>query len=119
MCMYSGGETRAALVVYAFWRCRSCFRLCVCTPAWCTVCCSLCACVCVCAAFGPLVNCCYSLWQLLSGAGGGAKNKKKAFGMLTQAADLGFAPAMYSLALCYTNGDGVKKSPEDAFRLFL
>ncbi len=57
--------------------------------------------------------------MLHSTGNGVQKSKKKHVALLTQAAGLGHAPAMYSLALCYTNGDGVKKSPEEAFRLFL
>ncbi len=56
---------------------------------------------------------------IMAAAGVGmTKSKKKAVQYFQRAVELGHTPAMYALAVCFMDGDGIVKSPEEAFKLF-
>ena len=44
--------------------------------------------------------------------------EKRSFSMLARAAELGYLPAIYALAVCYDSGDLVEENPELAGKLF-
>ena len=46
------------------------------------------------------------------------KEYARAFDKFHEAAALGYPDAMFYTGVCYTNGEGVEKSPEKAFRMF-
>jgi len=46
---------------------------------------------------------------------GVAVDKKKAFDLCKQSAEMGFAPAQFNVAIFYYNGDGVTRDPEQVF----
>ena len=56
---------------------------------------------------------------MMSATGQGvSKSRKRSAAFLQQAVDHGYVPAMYTLGVACMSGEGVRRSPEEGFKLF-